>query len=640
MAQYDRNNILFYIDLSIGRGVKGFDALGKVLFSEPETAKRMLATKDTSGIGYFGDPESLEEQLRKAGLTFDAGEIAEIKCKYSKGGQITDTGRMCAAYYLSPSLSYSMFGFKPIKNLDELPLVWQTYGLKGRNGNRLKDSLSDPVFTYWLWHRNPHMALRIREMQQRNASTGEIAYAMFPDMSYDFKTDPRARGRIDTPEGIGADLNAKLADYITNNRKLSASLIDFELEPGGHVEWYMKTHPKCDAKLPYLKRLQGLGQWWEEGVYAPSDTYVRIYRFIKSLGFKPYYQFADGTKVHDLSELGEIPGATVRQALERGHLSAWIATFFQDDPGKSVPDEKAFAREAMDFTSYIGSICPTYPPAVKYCKALKEIDESARTYRLVTRHSLMAKLLKCVFVPVSFLMLLLAVALGFKFPLPNLSFIPDGTPLHLTWVYLAVAVAVLIFFIVKLWKVYKRVPDYERSVDLANPDFRLREMDALKYAYGSGGAKDRGDTAIASHIRSYKADRRDTHQSQMAYAVGGILAAVLMAGGLYYISAAIGKEDSIMLCSPAEQTEEPQPEEVAPAETKPKKKASRKSGSEAPSGTGKKPGTATAPTTTPPDSPQDRELLGGQEVEEVSIDDLSRYLNEQRGTAPHHPENR
>ncbi len=632
MAQYDSDNIIFYIDFSTGRGVKGFEALGKVLFCEPEVAKRMLATKDTSSLAYFGNPESLVGQLREAGLTFEAGEIEEIKSKYSVGGQITETGRMCAAYYLSPALSYFMYGFKPIKSLDELLLVWQTYGLSGRNGNRLTDSLSDPVFSYWLWHRNPHMALRVREMQERGASPGEIAYAMFPDMSYDFKTGSKAQGRIDTPEEIGEDLNAKLADYITNNRTLSASLIDFELEPGGHLEWYMKSHDQCASKLPCLKSLQGQGEVWAMGIYAPYNPYVKIYRFIKALGYKPYYQFGDGKKVYDLGQLEKIPAATIRQALEKGRLSAWIATFFQEDPGKSISDENAYARESMEFTAYIASICPTYLPAAKYCKALKEIDESARSFCVAGRHSVMSKLLKWIFAPAAFIMLLLALVLGFKFPMPDLTFIPDGAAIHLTWVYLAVVTAVLVFFIVKLRKVYKRVPDYEMTVDIANPDFRLREMNALMYAYSSDPYTKRGDSAIMSYIRRYKANRKKTHLSQLAYSCGGILAAILLMAVLYFLSPAFGREDSIKIGDRTEQTVDSQPEKAAvPTEPKPKKKAKRKPKVTESTGTGEHPAAVGNSSPATEETPRDREILGGQEVEEVSIDDLSRYLKEQKG---------
>lgn len=644
---------MIIIDFSIGRAVSDCDALGKILFSEPEVAKKILATKDKSSFSYFGDPEGLDNQLLENGLTDAANEIKNIKKKYSVNGQITDTGRLCAAYYLSPSLTYFMFGFKPIKKISDLPLIWQTYGLKGRNGAKLVDSLSDPAFTYWLWHRDPQLALKVRSMQERNASSGEIAYAMFPGMSYNFIVDTDGGNRIITPKQIGEDLNEKIADYITNNRVISPSLIDFGLEPGGSTEGYLKADKIFAPQLFYYEKFIRNRRQWALGNYAPYNPYVSLFSFVKALGFKPYYQFSDGTKVYDLEQLKKMPAAKIEQALNSGYLSAWIATFFQENPDIPFKDDVEYAKEAVKFTNFLNSICPSYLPVVKYNKAINEIDETAKKYQKTTRFNFVNLLLKLILVPVTFLLFLLVILLTFEFRIPDYNIIANhyigfslaigiavlifslfvgntfyeglkrgaivgfgGTLIlkllmkfispYLTWVYLAIVLAAFIYFIVKLWRVYEIVPGYAYVIDIAHPDFKLREMNALRYAYGSKTLDDRGDDDISLYLHNYKKYRKFAQKSQFRYVCGGIVTAIMLIFGLSFLSPAFGEEHCIMYDSPDKEAIETAPAEQTDSDKpKAKKKSNRKSKSK------------TKETTAPEDNSDANSADNGTENEEI-----------------------
>ncbi len=619
------DNIIIIVDFSTGRAVSDCDSLGKILYTEPAVAKKLLASPDESSVSYFGNPECLDRQLLDADLIDEADEIIKIKKKYTVNRQITDTGRLCAAYYLSPSLPYYMFGFKPIQKIEELPLIWQTYGLRVRDGSKFIDSLLDPAFSYWLWHRDPEMALKVRNMQERKASSGEIAYTMFPGMSYNFKVNKDLAGRIDTPKKIGEDLNAKVADYITNRRAISSTFIDFGLDKGGSVDGYFRSNVIFAPQRNSFNRIFHNRKEWANGKYSPYNPYVSLFSFIKALGCKPYYQFSDGTKIFDLEQLKSIPATRIEQALNSGYLSAWIATFFQEDPGKVLNDEVDYAKEALKFTNFIESICPSYLPVVKYNKSIQEIDDTAKKIRRTTRFSFISLLLKLIFVPATFLMFLLAILLTFEFKIPDYNIIEHhffgfslviGLPVfifvlatgrsfygglifgaigglagawilkflmgyispYLTWVYLAIILAAFIYFIVKLWRVYERVPDYAYVIDIGHPDFKLREMNALRYAYGSKSINERGDEDLAVYLRCYKSNRKSAQKSQFLYVCGGIATAFFLIIGLYFLSPAFGEEHSLMYDSQGQETvETEQVEAVQPDKPKVKKKSSRKS---------------------------------------------------------------
>ncbi|MDE6022334.1 MAG: hypothetical protein K2G13_02415 [Muribaculaceae bacterium] len=71
MAKSKKNKVMLIIDFSTRRAVSDCEALGKILFTEPDVAKKILASKDKSSFGYFGD----HNQLSEKGLTDMAEEI-------------------------------------------------------------------------------------------------------------------------------------------------------------------------------------------------------------------------------------------------------------------------------------------------------------------------------------------------------------------------------------------------------------------------------------------------------------------------------------------------------------------------------------------------------------------------------------
>lgn len=596
------------------------DELGEMMFDNEEAARDRLSYDLEEEVGY---ERSIEYDLRQAGLTDKADQLRDILKRHSDSYEIDEEGWLCACYCLSSTLPYPIREKTHITRLDEIPPIWEKYGLKFNSSPNAFYAVCEEDFVYWLAHRNPLLASKVKALQARKASPYEIAYTMFPNLSYDLKSGDK-NFPIRTPRDIGREINEWINYYITTAHKTpNQSFSDLNLESGGRIETYFKTHPIYADKVATLNSCLRNPQPWEKGQYAPYNSFVPLFKLSKALGHTPYYKMPDGSHILSLDELKGMSPDLIEKAFKTGYLDAWIATFFQDDPTKNIKDEVSYAKEAQKFTEFIDSIYPSYLPAKKFKKALREIDDTALKYKKATRTGFVSSLFKWILAPVVILMFLLVIGFCFKFPIPDYNVVANhylgfsltiglvvliaalcfgltlfeglvwgaivgfgGTWIlkllmgvispYLTWVYLAIVLAVFIFFMVKLWPVYQRVPGYAYVIDVAHPDYKLREMNALAYAYGPRSYSDPGDDQIASYLTSYKSNKRTAQKSQFGYVCGGIGAAFLLLIGLYLLSPAFGGQHSLLYDTVNTETEsvsEPV-DSVAPKTTK---KATRKS---------------------------------------------------------------
>lgn len=678
-----KKNKQFEIVVSADRNLVAYncDELGEILFDNEGVGKLRLSYFIHDNQFY---EQSIEYALRKAGFTEKADQLREILRKnHDEWGDIDDVGFLNACFCLSSTLQYPIRTKTFITDISEIPPIWEKHGLKFDDAPDSFFTVCEEDFMYWLAHRDPGLAAKVKALQARNASPYEIAYTMFPNLSYDLKTGDR-NFPIRTPKDIGRNINEWVNYYINKTHQTpNSDFSDLNLEKGGIVEVYLKTHPVYSGYISTINSYLRARKPWDSGKYAPYNGFVALYQLSKALGHSPFYAFPDGRKVFDLKDLKEIPADQIAKAIESGNLSAWIATFFQEDPKKALNDEVSYAKEVLKFTEFINSIYPSYKPSHRYKKALREIDEKAAEYRKVSGISFASILLKCIFVPLTILMFLLAIGLTFEFHIPDYNvianhylgfslvigiaasifilFVTAGEPNflgalimggiigfvgtwllkllmgyispYLTWIYLALILAVFIFFMTKLWHVYEKVPGYAYLIDVGHPDFKLREMSALNYAYGPLPTSERGDNDIDSYLKTFKYGKRIAQKSQFKYAFGGIFTAFILIIGLFLLSPDFGGEKSLFYKSVStEAADKTVTEPTDSVKPKPAKKASRKSKSK----TKAKKAAATeinsevntTETESPVENTEEVKKEETKKVEEVSLEDLPQFLNE------------
>ena len=544
----------------------------KIAYNCDELAQMMWEDMNMGAAHLFyiepGDhmyQESIENTLRQAGLNEKADALREIKEDYTDDHGVNTQGVLCACLCLSDKTPLSANSQVLLGEVKDLPALWHEYGIEWDDSNEVIPIVANPAFYYWLSHRDPHLASFVRRWQDQDLNPYRIAYSMFPDMSYDFITDSKDSKAVFTPSGIGEMLNSKVMNSI---KRLEAipDLAKFDLEPGGRVESYLLSRRQYAPAIERIKACINSGRpnntsnkpttsrsgskkgilesyiqsnpkysslvgkmipssdspYDMSDLMAPHNRHIVLFRIIKALSGKVWYEFPDGTRVYSPDELKNIPDIRVRDALMSGHLADWIAVFYQADPDRTFPDAKSFAEESIKFTEYVGSLFKTYvpfryEPEKRYTDALEKIDATAATFNKYSKTGFETQILRLFFVPVACLLFLSAAVMAFLY---------DNPP-YFKLAAFFVVVAAFAYFASKLRHVYDRVPDYAHIDDISRPDFKTREMEALQYAYRSPSSKEKPDTLIKAKIHSFKNRKKAALKSQFGYSLGAIATAAV-----------------------------------------------------------------------------------------------------------------
>ena len=483
--------------------------------------------------------ENVEGILRHEGLINQANTINYIAHKYNVNPAMQKKGLRCAAYFLNPLIPLRISNSHEITDLNELPSYWRKYGYI--TGPAIDDFLGEESFRYWILKHNPEKSEYLGLLQAAKTPSAQIAYSLFNSLSYDFlseEDDPKKQ--IRTPEQLGKYLN----DIVANRIKIGSAPLNhsvFDLEKGGRVISYLKAHKNYFRIGNEIDMALHGRASWAKGSISLYNPYVDAYKAIRLLGVDPYYEFPDGKRVTTPAQLRTLPPATVEGALKTGHLADWLSVFFQEKPNEAFHSQEAYAEATIRFLDFITSLHVAYIPAVKYNHALREIDFISEEFHKKVKFSFKGLLLKLIFAPLALLSLLLVILFGIQFLVPDSKII---SPL-ICLIYGAIFLGAVIYFVSRLWRVYERVPGYTYLFDVSKPNFEMKELDALRYAFGPKNIHDSVDSRLRACMNSYKHNQGKAQNSQIGYSLGCIVTSFLLLIGMFIISPSFGGEKSL-----------------------------------------------------------------------------------------------
>ena len=127
-------------------------------------------------------------------------------------------------------------------------------------------------------------------------------------------------------------------------------------------------------------------------------TNTTLHKIIRGFGATLLYRMNDDDDqtISQLSDLKRFKKAEILNALEHGHLGAWIATFFQENPEADLSEKFAYEKLTVQFLDFIRSICPDWEPVKNYDEAIETVDANVKK---ASRTSGGVKVIKWIFGP-------------------------------------------------------------------------------------------------------------------------------------------------------------------------------------------------------------------------------------------------
>ena len=254
------------------------------------------------------------------------------------------------------------------------------------------DIVSD-MFIQWLTSRNAPLAGKIRSLlndaRQRNEGNlvWLVLYNLEPRVAYTLQTVDSASDYCFTPSQIGGLINIDLCNHLGGARRSSLldNLADVK-KRATRLNRYLKSKGKYDDAISWIDYCMDLSSRDNANKCGPYDWYVAVFKTISGLGQKPFYYFKKSNKyVRTLDELAQIPKSEVREALHNGHLEAWIALFFQENPKADLKPKFAYEKLVTKYLDFIRQLDSSAPQVKLFDHASGEVKRTVgkvRTARL------------------------------------------------------------------------------------------------------------------------------------------------------------------------------------------------------------------------------------------------------------------
>lgn len=534
--------------------------------------------------------------LAAAGYQKVADEILENAQKESDDSSVYNS-ILDLVYTLSPSLPFVIGGLTA-DSVDDLLEI-----LPEEGENLSNTDLTSQGFVKWLIGHDPALAGKVAMVIERGGTNNDVIYALSPQMDYCFNSDPESENRVFTPAEVGAYLNKELFSHLYSEEEeeeevdedeeddFTLSLEQYlDIEEDGRVESYLRSKGKYDDLIEWMRSCLEL-DFDNADKYGPYDKYYAIYKIIRGFGATPLYPMNDDEDqtISKLSDLKRFKKSEILNALEHGHLGAWIATFFQENPEADLSEKFAYEKLTVQFVDFIRSICPDWEPVKNYDEAIAKVDENVKK---ASRTSGGVKVIKWIFGPVMFAILLFTLLATIIKGIPDYNpvdghfwaftitlaiigtvaiyatdnsfgfFANIGASLvggavvtfllklllgaaspYLTWIYAAIILVVgLVLFLYMRSELSVNYYSTD-GINVANPGFQYRELEALHYAFVDPWLP--YACTVEEYVEPFVKDNKRLIGQGIAWGMGGVLISIMLFFGLYYLSPAIGGTRSI-----------------------------------------------------------------------------------------------
>ncbi len=312
-----------------------------------------------------------------------------------------------AAYYLAVLLNKEMpFPVSTEEDFSFADSVAELIDLYRKEGDLDKVNrslLMSPVFIVWLSYRDPALAGKVRLLHDNETddidsiyylagSAFRILYELDPRMDYNFNIDEKAPDRIYTIQEIGEYLNGKL------NAMVLGQAADNELE---YLFEDMDNHPlgsylraRGEAYMTFLKWNRFCLDSDNEDNIQKAGPYNKVIGAYKSvagfLGGAPSYPLGT-TMLHSLEDVEKAPKTEVASSIGKDKkiedaregqpvawMSAWLTTFFQENPKLDLSNKFTYEKETAKYTEFILKYASDNVAAKRYNTAIQAIDKSAK----------------------------------------------------------------------------------------------------------------------------------------------------------------------------------------------------------------------------------------------------------------------
>ena len=550
-----------YIDPERNSHADDIEALGSLItdsMMDPEVAK----------------PDSrLKVYLRAIGYDKTVKEVDKyLKGKDLKDWNVVTQARYLMSFLLNP---HQNFPISDIRNRDNMMLrsgntieeILDIVAEFGAIDSITEGLIMSPAFTAWLAARNPALAGKIRRLiDSGDATAYEVLYSLSTERDYDFNKLDHAFDQEELSRYIAGLINADVVESIVDGGYDSdgVAMQLMNLKDSRFAAFYRARCKDADEVLGEID------DWFYgediEARYAPKGVEFTLFRVIAMFnGDKPGYYILDGQKLETLDDLKEFPKQELAKHLSRGKeydvnkdsgpipaLDAWIASFYQERGWNIFAEQYAYEKDTIKYLEELRKIDPKEPSAAKYFSSVASLDKKLKAACMAkAKVSVWQK----IFLAINYL--LIAIILGGIL----IWGIPSGNPLEgrmwtvvpvlmivgfclaashsfvsglvcavlvgfggywllyflgailgavFPWVFfgLVAAWAVGLYF----WITAKQGNPIDVQLNLKNPDFNQREMEALHQTFQSGDGSDAVIPAVADSI--VKACREDSRHAR------------------------------------------------------------------------------------------------------------------------------
>jgi serine/threonine protein kinase len=255
-------------------------------------------------------------------------------------------------------------------------------------------ALASEAFTDWLILRDKALTGKILSTDGHDSRPFSVLYNLNPKVSYELQLDSAADDYWFTPKDIGRYMNCMLAlSFVSNNKtvrgyaerrvnellNISGSRLDDYLRSKNLEQWSTAIAKVTDATTADRRKSA-----------APFNPNIAAYVAIKTLGYEPFYFFADDTTassesddvratlanfelhkrgmVFTLRELEARPSSEIRRELKHGALADWLTTLFHEETDTKKLDKTPvdrfggktyrYERALLRYVEYLGKLDP------------------------------------------------------------------------------------------------------------------------------------------------------------------------------------------------------------------------------------------------------------------------------------------
>ncbi len=449
------------------------------------------------------------------------------------------------------------------------------------------ESLTTDSFLIWLAERDKSLVGRVRKAIsdpaiQHSMAPMAVLYALNPKVSFTLCLDDKDPDYVFTHQQLAQLINYWMDTYLANKqddawRSANFNLSDLSKVNGTQLYCYLKSKGGVyDHWLDWIRYCTDLKSKDNTEKYAPYNWYIATYKIIKGMGVEPHYTFpSSGKQVSSPSELDTIHAKEVEYEMTNGHLTDWLAVFYQEDPTLDKSQKYAFEKATEQYVQEIhrrdpknNMVQPFFAAANQVTKASTDLRNTHRT--LILLRTLVGVL--CLLPIAALIVMLLVNGLPFtENPMPGFSssiavlgvictilvyalsegeggcigagisgFIIGTIIYYLIYFILEVIIPIAPYICVGLllllgWFIYntcyRKLPlNTAANKDLLNPGFEETVLEPLHYAFRNtrGGF----DSSIIDRSTQYLQDLIKARNTLLKRAVPTIIGTLLLLGFL------------------------------------------------------------------------------------------------------------